>query len=247
VNDAQLEQHLRAGVLAMSESTATGDWSAVLRNAAVRSGDGSARLRRSRRRSRQGLLVGLTLLSVLSAGAVYGHYDDWIASQVRIFHPSGASEIKIGDARIVAQLQQHDGSTLEIAETIIPPHVDANPERSHPVERCVATRPAPPADAIAAPADALSLSGSAFCTTLETMAFESNWLADGSGVVLIRRPDNAQTVQLRGGDVAWQPTSADGHWALFVLPPNSLVDGIPVEVDALGATGSVTDTQRIAR
>jgi hypothetical protein len=239
-----LDEQLSAGVREIvGRPSATGDWSGVLRAAASEPRRRRREAPRSFERvSLRGALVAVAAVAVVSLGAVYGPYD-WITSQSRTFDPSPG--VDMAGAAVVAHLGQHDGGILEIAEKIVPAHVDPVPLRSSPALRCVVTRPAPPADPVAARVDPLSFGGDAQCSHLETMSFESNVLDDGSASVLARRPDGAERIEVRAGSSSWQPSSSDGSWVVFDLPPGSLASGVPADVVALDRAGRVLETQRI--
>ena len=163
--------------------------------------------------------------------------SDWIQSQLDRFR--GSSEVDMRGAVVVARLRQHDGSVLEIAERTIPATAKA------PVLRCAALRPPPPADPVMAPRDPLSFAGSASCTDLSTMAYESTWQDDGSVALLARRPDGADRIELRSGATTWGPASSDGAWALLTLPPGSLPPEATAALVARDATGAIVSTEQV--
>ena len=239
-----LDERMRAGVSELvGPPAAAGDWSAVLRAAASAPGERRRAMTQLLDRvSLRGRLMAVAAVAVVSLGAVYGSYD-WITSQGRTFDPSPG--VDLSGAAVVAHVRQHDGSILEIAEKIVPAHADPVALRSSPALRCVVTRPAPPADPVAARTDPLAFGGDAQCSHLETMSFESSWPGDGSASVLARRPDGAGSIELRAGAMSWQPSSSDGSWVLFNLAPGSVTSGVPVDVVALGSSGRVVQTQRI--
>jgi hypothetical protein len=236
MNDAGLDLRLRQGVLALTGGAdATGDWDAVMRSATTG--------RSPRRGFARGRYAAVAVAGAVVLGATFGTHD-WIAQQFDAFRANGGIDVR--GAVVVAHLRQHDGSPLEIAETIVPAYVDSNPLRSVPAQRCVAARPLPPADPIAAPEDPLSFAGEAFCTLLGTMSVAVVWQDDGSAAMLARRPDAAASIELRFGSSSWRPSSSDGQWVLFTLPAGSAPSPRDAfQVVALDAAGRPVATQRV--
>jgi hypothetical protein len=169
-------------------------------------------------------------VAAISTGAAFGP-TSWVTSQFNKFNVFEAPNMS--SAVVVAHLRQHDGSLLEIAEKLV--------SFEDQVLRCVATRPAAPADPVAAPTDPLSFAGGAFCTPPNTIPATSAWEGDGSGSLLAHLPDGAVRLELRAGTAAWAPTSSDGRWAIFILPPSSIPARMSATVVAIDAQGTVID------
>ena len=180
--------------------------------------------------------VALLAAAVISTGVAIGP-TSWVTSQFDVFEPSNAPDMT--GAVVVAHLRQHDGSILEIAEKLV------SSGSAGQALRCVATRPAAPGDPVAAPSDPLSFAGSAFCTHLDTIAATSEWKSDGSGSLLAHLPDGAVRLELRAGTATWEPTSSDGSWAIFSLPPGSIPDRTSATVVALDAQGTIVDQEPV--
>lgn len=189
-----------------------------------------------RRRATRVPIVALVAAAAISLAATVGP-TGWITSQFSVFEPSSAPDMS--GARVVAQLQQHDGSALEIAEKVI------RPTGGGAALRCVATRPAPPTDPVAAPLDPLSFGGAAFCSHLDAIQAESVWQPDGSAALLAHLPPGADHLELRAGNGSWPPTSLDESWAIFSVPAGSIPPGTPVTIFALGATGQTIAEERV--
>ena len=236
MNDAALDRRLRDGVVALAGGPgANPDWEGVLRAAA----DTPARppaLRRFASRLPRGRYVAALAVAGIALGATFAS-PDWITTQFGRFR--GSNFVDMRGAVVVAHLRQHDGSSREIAEKVVPATAKT------PAMRCGAIRPPAPADPVAAPSDPLSFAGSAFCTDPSTMAFESTWQDDGSVALLARRADKADGIELRVGSTSWTPSSADGPWALFTLPAGSVSRDATVELVALGADGSAVATEDV--
>jgi hypothetical protein len=185
---------------------------------------------------RRGRYLAFAAAVLVAVGATLPQLD-WVSAQFDRFGAS--SSVDMRGAPTVATLEQHDGSRLQIAEKTF----SAN--GTTPSMRCVAASPPPPADPVSAPDDPLAFSGFASCTHLDVIAFRSQWDDDGSASVLARRPDDAAAIELRSDAKTWPPSSSDGRWTLFWLPPGALGPGSHVDLVALDAAGATISSEHV--
>jgi hypothetical protein len=76
------------------------------------------------------------------------------------------------------------------------------------------------------------------------MTVEATRQDDGSAALLAHRPDGTTQIKLRQGAVSWSPSSTDGAWVYFDLPPGAVKAGPPLALVALDSSGRVIAIDR---